>query len=347
VITSFVKKNWAYIIMAVFVAAVSVFLYVEGRESGAENQEDAVRIELFDKQAFTERQDKIQKMMVDNTSFFVTMVCVNFIFVLVFLGGLLIDVLWAYYTARKKRIIKRTRQIIPAPWGVTDLLKFTLLFYTFAYILMFAQLALSNMLPVFKNRDFSVIFHASVIDTAGILFVLYFVLTVYKGRVNKLGIVFRDFFRNVLYGISGYLGIIPLLFLTLLATVLIMVYFKISTPVQPIVDMMIKQKEGALLLYMSVFAAVIGPIMEEIVFRGFMYGAFRKRLGVVWGMVVTSLVFSLLHAHPVGFVPIFILGMLLVYLYEKTGSLIPSFTVHIIHNLASIGMVFLVKYLNI
>jgi membrane protease YdiL (CAAX protease family) len=41
-----------------------------------------------------------------------------------------------------------------------------------------------------------------------------------------------------------------------------------------------------------------------------------------------------------------ILGILLAYLYEKTGSLVPSITVHITHNLASLFMVFLVKALN-
>jgi uncharacterized protein len=87
--------------------------------------------------------------------------------------------------------------------------------------------------------------------------------------------------------------------------------------------------------------------MEEIFFRGFMYNAFKKRMGVFWGIAITAVVFSLLHAHWVGFIPILILGVLLTYLYEKTGSLVPSMTVHILHNLASVFMVFIIKAVGI
>jgi membrane protease YdiL (CAAX protease family) len=38
-----------------------------------------------------------------------------------------------------------------------------------------------------------------------------------------------------------------------------------------------------------------------------------------------------------------ILGLLLTYLYERTGTLVSSITVHIIHNLSMVFLVFLVK----
>jgi membrane protease YdiL (CAAX protease family) len=44
--------------------------------------------------------------------------------------------------------------------------------------------------------------------------------------------------------------------------------------------------------------------------------------------------------------PIMALGVLLAYLYEKTGSIIPSITVHVIHNVGTVFMVFIAKYLN-
>ncbi|GAG50583.1 unnamed protein product, partial [marine sediment metagenome] len=34
------------------------------------------------------------------------------------------------------------------------------------------------------------------------------------------------------------------------------------------------------------------------------------------------------------------------YLYEKTGSLIPSITLHVLNNVGSVSMVFLFKYFN-
>ncbi|MBU1006915.1 MAG: CPBP family intramembrane metalloprotease, partial [Candidatus Omnitrophica bacterium] len=56
-----------------------------------------------------------------------------------------------------------------------------------------------------------------------------------------------------------------------------------------------------------------------------------------------AVVFSLLHANIAGFLPIMALGVLLAYLYEATGSLVASMTVHVIHNSVIIGFVFFIK----
>ena len=74
-----------------------------------------------------------------------------------------------------------------------------------------------------------------------------------------------------------------------------------------------------------------------------MYSAVKKYVGYFWSLLFTSLVFASLHANIVGLVPIMVIGIALAYLYEKTGSLVPSITVHIIHNLSMVGLVFLVK----
>jgi membrane protease YdiL (CAAX protease family) len=114
-------------------------------------------------------------------------------------------------------------------------------------------------------------------------------------------------------------------------------------PVQPIVEVFMEEKETAVLWISTLFAAIFGPIAEEIFFRGFMYGAVKKSFGVFWGMVVTASVFAILHAHAVGFFPIMVLGLLLAYLYEKTGSLVPSMAVHIMHNVGMVVLVFLMR----
>jgi membrane protease YdiL (CAAX protease family) len=121
---------------------------------------------------------------------------------------------------------------------------------------------------------------------------------------------------------------------------------KYTPPRQPVVELFLKETDTTFLLYTSVFAAVFGPVIEELFFRGFMYNAFKKRIGVFAAMLVTASAFAALHAHAVGFLPIMILGMLLAYLYEKTGTLVSSITVHAMHNISMVFMVFLVKQLG-
>jgi membrane protease YdiL (CAAX protease family) len=64
-------------------------------------------------------------------------------------------------------------------------------------------------------------------------------------------------------------------------------------------------------------------------------------------MMITSAVFASLHAHWVGFLPILALGLLLVYLFEKTGSLVPSMVVHMMHNVGMVVLVFVVRSIGV
>lgn len=88
---------------------------------------------------------------------------------------------------------------------------------------------------------------------------------------------------------------------------------------------------GGLLLAL-LLGAVVAPVAEEIFFRGFIYGGMRNLWGVGWGMVVSSVVFALVHITPGVLVPIFVIGLVLAYLYERTGSLWPSIILHALVN---------------
>ena len=116
---------------------------------------------------------------------------------------------------------------------------------------------------------------------------------------------------------------------------------------QVVVDLFMRQSNPAFLIYTGIFAAIAGPIVEELFFRGFLYNAFKKYAGVFWSTIITAVLFAGLHAHAVGFFPIVVLGLALTYLYENTGTLVPSITLHAIHNLSMVLLVFLAKKLQV
>jgi membrane protease YdiL (CAAX protease family) len=70
------------------------------------------------------------------------------------------------------------------------------------------------------------------------------------------------------------------------------------------------------------------PFTEEIFFRGFVFAGLLPRLGGPRAMIVSSLIFSVFHIAPGVLVPIFITGLLLAWLYRRTGSLWPSIAAH-------------------
>ncbi|MGB9597818.1 MAG: lysostaphin resistance A-like protein [Candidatus Poribacteria bacterium] len=78
---------------------------------------------------------------------------------------------------------------------------------------------------------------------------------------------------------------------------------------------------------------ILAPIAEEITFRGMMYSAFRKRHGKWFSMTFSALIFAFSHGQVLHFIPILFSGYILAYLFERTRSLVPSISLHILINL--------------
>jgi membrane protease YdiL (CAAX protease family) len=90
---------------------------------------------------------------------------------------------------------------------------------------------------------------------------------------------------------------------------------------------------GDLVLFFIV-GGMIGPLAEELFFRGILYG-FLRRWGVIVALVLSTLIFVL--CHPIGHgIPVTRLvgGLLFALAYEFGGSLIVPITIHTLGNLA-------------
>jgi membrane protease YdiL (CAAX protease family) len=116
-------------------------------------------------------------------------------------------------------------------------------------------------------------------------------------------------------------------------------------PGHPLVEIFLTEEQRApWLIYYSIFLAVcVGPVVEEIVFRGFCYPIFKKRFGVPAGMIMSAGLFAWIHENSFAFWPIFVLGLVLAYLYEKRKSLIAPITLHVVHNGIFLAYFFLAK----
>ena len=85
---------------------------------------------------------------------------------------------------------------------------------------------------------------------------------------------------------------------------------------------------------------ILMPVGEEILFRGIAYIGFAGRFGQAKGIVLSALLFALLHGYirsfvplVLGGVPIFLMGLTLAWLYLRTKSLIPCIITHSLVNL--------------
>ncbi|MER6367138.1 type II CAAX endopeptidase family protein [Streptomyces mirabilis] len=80
---------------------------------------------------------------------------------------------------------------------------------------------------------------------------------------------------------------------------------------------------------------VAAPAGEEALFRGLIYPLLRKRVGILASMLVTAVVFGLLHGNAVQFASTLPLAVLLALVYERTRVLWPCVFLHLGFNLAA------------
>jgi uncharacterized protein len=85
-------------------------------------------------------------------------------------------------------------------------------------------------------------------------------------------------------------------------------------------------------ILLAVLSLVLAPVVEEILFRGILYPAIKRkghpRLAF-WG---TAILFGAIHANLMAFLPLTFLAILLTWLYERTGNLLAPVTTHGLFN---------------
>jgi len=89
--------------------------------------------------------------------------------------------------------------------------------------------------------------------------------------------------------------------------------------------------------YLTVaFAITLGPLMEELFFRGFLYPVVARRLGAFWGILLTALPFGLMHYLQYrswsAVLIIILVGVVLTTVRAVTKSVASSFLAHVGYN---------------
>ena len=92
---------------------------------------------------------------------------------------------------------------------------------------------------------------------------------------------------------------------------------------------------------MIVLAVIMAPIFEEIVFRGIIQkGLINKGMNSATAIIISSVVFGLVHGNPWQFVGAVLLGCVLGFVYHKTKSLLLPILLHAFNNLCSSILIF-------
>ncbi|BCU76527.1 type II CAAX endopeptidase family protein [Luteolibacter sp. LG18] len=116
---------------------------------------------------------------------------------------------------------------------------------------------------------------------------------------------------------------------------------------QDTVELLKTSHDPVVLGLMAFIAVIVAPVCEEVIFRGYIYPV-TKKFGGKWAAAVfTALVFGAAHGNLPALLPLFLLALGLIWLYEKTGSLWAPIAVHLCFNGATVLIQALVRYLDL
>jgi hypothetical protein len=88
---------------------------------------------------------------------------------------------------------------------------------------------------------------------------------------------------------------------------------------------------------LAILAATTGPFVEELVYRGVLYSAFQRTIGMIWAVVLVSTLFTFVHVfqyyNNLGVIAVIsILSISLTLVRAYTGRLLPCFIMHMVFN---------------
>jgi uncharacterized protein len=91
------------------------------------------------------------------------------------------------------------------------------------------------------------------------------------------------------------------------------------------------------ILLFGILGVLVAPLVEETIFRGFLYPVIARRLGIAAGIAITGTLFGLMHAAQLGGALgqiglLILVGIVLTWVRARTGTVAASYFVHLGYN---------------
>ncbi|MGE5531886.1 MAG: type II CAAX prenyl endopeptidase Rce1 family protein [Bacteroidota bacterium] len=226
--------------------------------------------------------------------------------------------------------IRATRPPVVVPWEPLDAIEtVAVLYFAMAILGLLAGLAMKH-LPQTPGNDLAkavvVALQYLLFSGAVIAFILSRVRAPRPRRLKALGLRTARLPKLIAEGIGGY-GI--LLFVLSVAGLGRTAMATLSQTGESFV-MNLHTLPAKVLLF--VLICVVAPIVEELIFRGFVYAGLRRRMTFGGAVLSSALLFALMHNNAGALIPIGMIGIVLAVLYERNRSVIPCIICHALNN---------------
>ncbi len=153
----------------------------------------------------------------------------------------------------------------------------------------------------------------------------------------------RGFFKNVGYGCLCFTRIILIVMFVSYLSVKFLGMAGYEVEPQEILYVFTKSSSLTMSIYIAFIAIIIGPIFEELIFRGVFFQYTLKYTSVPVAIFAISAIFAAIHVHIPSFAPLFVLSCGFCLAYLKSGSIVAPITMHVLFNAINLLALTIVK----
>ncbi len=134
--------------------------------------------------------------------------------------------------------------------------------------------------------------------------------------------------RAILAGIVGAIG----MYAVTIGVANLQFAFTHQKPTETATTLLTGTHDPMLALAFGVLAIAVAPFVEELTFRGFLFNALLRYAPVWLAATISGIIFGLIHGSLTAFLPLAGSGIVLAYVYYKSGSLTASMLTHALFN---------------
>lgn len=94
-------------------------------------------------------------------------------------------------------------------------------------------------------------------------------------------------------------------------------------------------------LVVAISGAMVAPVVEELFFRGYVFNAYLAAKGPRTAYLASATLFGIVHGHATLFPAIFLGGLVLAYVYRRSGTIVAPIVAHVLNNGIAFGSLLL------
>ncbi len=231
--------------------------------------------------------------------------------------------------------------ISPKPWDLDAILFFASLLMVSLLGGILAARFVPNMIPKLAGDDAAFLrFVISTLSFHGVALVLgHYFLRAHRVRWREVLVGERSGALRVLaFGIGAGVVVLPVALLLNDLSYRVMTLFHLTPQPQAAVAVVEKAIGLGKQISFGIAAIALVPLVEELLFRGILYPFLKRQTYRGVAIAVTSLLFAAIHLNLLTFVPLVVLALVLIAVYEKTDALLTPILTHAFFNAVNFFM---------